>query len=194
MGDIKRASPGALYCCDPVMGDCGRGLFVGKGIVDFMRDRAIAAADIVTPNQFEAETLVGSSIATLDDARRCADAIHEKGPRIVLMTSFRPRDAAQGSISIFLSEEGESWTVTTPELPLSPSPNGAGDLTAALFLGHYLRSRQARAALELMADTVFAVLERTLESGERELRLVQSREAILSPGRRFAAIEVTRAS
>ena len=35
---VKRANPTALYCCDPVIGDVGRGVFVREGIPEFMRD------------------------------------------------------------------------------------------------------------------------------------------------------------
>jgi pyridoxine kinase len=190
VSDVKAARPDALYCCDPVMGDYGGGVYVREGIEDFIGNYAIPAADIVTPNQFEAELISGSCIESLDDARKAADAIHEKGPRIVLITSFQPTASEAGSISIFLSEEGRSWTVTTPELPMDPAPNGAGDLTAALFLGQYLKTRSASSALELMADSVFSVFERTKEGGSRELKLVESRDAILSPARRFKAVEV----
>jgi pyridoxal/pyridoxine/pyridoxamine kinase len=34
-----------------------------------MRDRAVPAADILTPNQFELEWLAGRRVATLDDAK-----------------------------------------------------------------------------------------------------------------------------
>ena len=50
---VKRANPRALYCCDPVIGDVGRGVFVQPDIAEFMRARAVPAADIVTPNHFE---------------------------------------------------------------------------------------------------------------------------------------------
>ena len=50
---VRAANPSALYCCDPVIGDVGRGVFVRPGIPEFMRERAVPAADIVTPNQFE---------------------------------------------------------------------------------------------------------------------------------------------
>ena len=50
---VRAANPNALYCCDPVIGDVGRGIFVRPGIPEFMRDRAVPAADVVTPNQFE---------------------------------------------------------------------------------------------------------------------------------------------
>ena len=54
---VKRANPAARYCCDPVIGDVGRGIFVREGIPEFMRDKAVPAADIITPNQFELDYL-----------------------------------------------------------------------------------------------------------------------------------------
>ena len=52
---VREANPKAMYCCDPVIGDVGRGVFVRPGIPEFMREQAVPAADIVTPNQFELE-------------------------------------------------------------------------------------------------------------------------------------------
>ena len=57
-GDGARANPAARYCCDPVIGDVGRGVFVRPGIPEFMRERAVPAADVITPNQFELDYLV----------------------------------------------------------------------------------------------------------------------------------------
>src|SRR5690348_11172943 len=42
---VKRANPAARYCCDPVIGDVERGVFVRPGVAEFMRERALAAAD-----------------------------------------------------------------------------------------------------------------------------------------------------
>lgn len=187
---VKEANPGALYCCDPVMGDYDRGATVHPGIPDFLRTRAVEAADILTPNQFEAELLSGLRIRSPGDAIRAAEVLHGKGPRLVLVTSFKPDSAADGSISLFLSGPEGAWVLTTPELPLHPPLVGAGDLTAALFLGHYLRTRDARDALEFMADTVFHVLARTVRDGSRELRLVQCQDRIAYPGRGFTAVRV----
>ncbi|MCA8931066.1 MAG: pyridoxal kinase, partial [Rhodospirillaceae bacterium] len=65
---VKALNPQALYCCDPVMGDVGRGFFVRPGIPDFMRQTAVPAADIITPNQFELEFLTGHTVTSLDTA------------------------------------------------------------------------------------------------------------------------------
>lgn len=49
---IRKANPRTLFCCDPVIGDAGPGLYVREGLPEFMRDEAVPLADIVTPNQF----------------------------------------------------------------------------------------------------------------------------------------------
>src|SRR5271155_3794656 len=56
---VKHANPQALFCCDPVMGDVGPGWYVRAGVPEFYRDRALAVADIATPNRFELEWLTG---------------------------------------------------------------------------------------------------------------------------------------
>ncbi|HEX6444794.1 MAG TPA: pyridoxal kinase, partial [Streptosporangiales bacterium] len=35
---VRAVNPDVVYCCDPVMGDVGRGMFVRPGIPEFMRD------------------------------------------------------------------------------------------------------------------------------------------------------------
>ena len=42
-----------------MIGDVGRGIFVREGIPEFMKDKAVPAADIITPNQFELDYLSG---------------------------------------------------------------------------------------------------------------------------------------
>ena len=85
---VKRANPAARYCCDPVIGDVGRGVFVREGIPEFMRARAVPAADVVTPNQFELDYLSGRASTTLSEARDAVKAVHDLGPRAILVTSL----------------------------------------------------------------------------------------------------------
>ncbi len=77
--EVKRANPRALYCCDPVIGDVGRGVFVPPEVAEFMRSRAVPAADIVTPNHFELEQLTGRSVPSLADALAAIDAVARAG-------------------------------------------------------------------------------------------------------------------
>jgi pyridoxine kinase len=183
-GRVKTANPAALYCCDPVMGDVGPGLFVRPDIPAFFLEEAMVRADITTPNRFELERLTGRRIASVGDAVAAARAVIAAGPRIVLVTSL---DVRVGELSLLAVTAGEALIVTTPRLPIQIS--GAGDLTAALFLGHLLAGRGLAAALARTASAVFAVIEATIAAGERELALVAAQDVLVASEVRFAPVD-----
>jgi pyridoxine kinase len=185
---VRAANPDAVYCCDPVMGDIGRGFFVRPGIPEFMKDHAVPAATMVTPNQFELEHLADTKISDLESALRAVDVVRACGPEIVLVTSLRREDAAGDCVEVLAVNGSEAYIAGTPLLPLNV--NGAGDMAAALFFAHWLRTGLIREALELTVAAVFGVLEATARAGEREMQLVQAQEAIANPERRFLASRV----
>src|SRR5262245_8810228 len=108
---VKGANPAAQYCCDPVIGDVGRGVFVRPGIPEFMAERAVPAADIVTPNQFELEHLAGRATPTLADVQAAVDAVHARGPGIVLVTSLHVQDTPDDAIDVLVSDANGRWRV-----------------------------------------------------------------------------------
>ncbi|MEA2755010.1 MAG: pyridoxine kinase [Aliidongia sp.] len=182
---VKAANPAALWCCDPVIGDTATGIYVRPGIAEFFRDRALEAADLVTPNVFEAEFLTGRRIESLSSALAACAALRARGPRLVLLTSLRRNDPDGERIGLLASSAAGSWLVETPLLPLHP--NGAGDAVAALFLGNWLHHGDIARALEMAASAIHAVLKQTLASGEREIQLITAQEALVAPPERFAA-------
>jgi pyridoxine kinase len=182
---VKAANPAAVYCCDPVIGDYGRDVYVRPGIPAFMATEAVPRADIVTPNQFELEHLTGKSVATLADAKAAVAALQAAGPRTVLVTSLRTDATPADAIDMLAAEAGAFHLLRTPLLPISA--NGAGDAIAALFLFHRLRGGRAPAALEAAGSSVFGLLRRTAEAGSRELLTVAAQEEFVAPTRVFAA-------
>jgi pyridoxine kinase len=182
---VKAVNAEAMYCCDPVIGDVGRGIFVRPGIPEFMRDRAIPAADIVTPNQFELEWLTGEAVTSLDGAKRAIATLQRRGPRCVLVTSLHTAETPADSIEMLAGEAGEFWRLRTPMLPISV--NGAGDAIAALFLFHRLRWGEARVALSAAASSIYGLLRRTAEAGSREILTVAAQEEFVTPSRVFRA-------
>ena len=184
---VRSRNPAAIYCCDPVLGDVDRGFYVRPGIPELMRDEAVPAAQIITPNQFELEYLTGRSTSTVPQVLAAADAARALGPQTVLVTSVVAEGAADDTIDmVAVSGEG-AWSVTTPLLPQTFT--GAGDLTAAAFLAHLLSSGSVEAALGRTAAVVHAVLKATVDSGEAELQLVAAQDEIVRPSRTF---QVTR--
>jgi len=182
---VKAANPAALYCCDPVIGDVGRGIFVRPGIPEFLRDIALPAADIATPNQFELAWLTGREVRTLADARAAAKALQAMGPRCVFVTSLSVEETPDAFIEMLAAEDGAFWRVRTPRLPIAV--NGAGDAIAALFLYHRLRWGEARIAAASAASSIYGLLRRTAEAGSKEILTVEAQEEFVTPSRMFHA-------
>ena len=182
----KAANPDALYCCDPVIGDTGAGVFVREGVADFFAQRALAAADIVTPNHFELELLAEMPVHSVAPLRAALARLHATGPRIVLVTSLVLDDTPDDAIDLCVSARGKIWRLRTPKLAIAP--NGAGDAMAALFLSHFLTTRSPHAALAEAASSLFGVLRRTVEAGSREMLIVEAQDEFVRPTQRFEAV------
>jgi pyridoxine kinase len=185
---VREANPRALYCCDPVIGDIGRGIFVRPGIPEFMRDQALAEADIVTPNHFELDYLSGVVANTLAEVKDAVAAVQRLGPRVVLVTSLHTRETPQDSIDLLAGEGGAFWRVRTPKLSLSV--NGAGDAIAALFFVHYMRTGSAAIALGEASASIYGLLRRTADAGSREILIVAAQDEFVAPTQRFPVAAV----
>ena len=179
---VKHANPKALYCCDPVLGDADRGFFVRPELADFYRE-AVAVTDILTPNRFEFETLAGFRIDTVAATQAACDTLLSEGPSVILVTSYDVAEIATNTAAMLVATAEGGWLVRTPRLPMVA--NGAGDLTAALFLGHFLRTKAAAAALAETTSAVHAVIAETLRLGAVELAIAAAQEALVSPPHRF---------
>lgn len=187
--DIRAENPSLTYCCDPVMGDTGRGFFVAEDLPTFFSTRAIPDADIITPNQFELSHLASIQINTLKDAKSACKKMHDTGPSIILLTSLETLETKANEIQMLAShKDGRQWVVTTPKIQIEPAPNGAGDMTAAVFLGHILAGESIDHALQNTANSVFSVFEKTALLGRRELALIQAQESFKINQARFKAV------
>jgi pyridoxine kinase len=180
---VKAANPAALYCCDPVIGDDGGGVYVRAGIPELIRDRALRLADIVTPNQFELSHLTGIDASTLAGAIDAVRRLQALGPATVLVTSLRTEDTPADSIDLLAAEGGAFHLLRTPRLafPGNGAINGAGDAIAGLFLLHRLRSGGVVTALERAAASVFGILRRTAEAGSREMLTIAAQDELIRP-------------
>ncbi|MFC7547829.1 pyridoxal kinase PdxY [Plantactinospora sp. GCM10030261] len=182
---VKAANPAAVYCCDPVMGDRGRGMFVKPGIPEYLRDQVVPRADIVTPNHFELDFLSGRTTTSLPELLAAVDVVRDLGPRHVLVTSVLHSGVPEDSLEVVAVSDEGAWAVTTPLLPISP--NGGGDVTAALYLAHLATTGSPETALERTTSAIFAVFEATVAAGTRELQLIAAQAAIADPTSSFSA-------
>lgn len=185
---VKAANPAATYTCDPVMGNAKSGCFVAPTIPPLIRERALPHADILTPNQFELGFMTGTDPDTIASTLDSVDRVRDLGPRTVLVTSVMRPDREADTIEMLAVDDEGAWLLQTPHLPFKA--NGSGDITSAVFTAHYRETGSAATALERTASSVFDLLQTTLESGERELRLVQAQDAFAHPRMQFRARQV----
>ena len=173
VGAVKAANPGARYLCDPVIGDAG-GLYVAAGTAVAIRDRLVPLADIVTPNRYELEWMVGKKLPSAGDA---VSAGHGLAAPTLLMTSAPSVMAA--STGNLLVNRGGTWLAEHGLV--EGAPNGAGDLLAALFLGRLLGGAGETEALETATASVFEILARAARRGADELMLETDAASLSRP-------------
>jgi pyridoxine kinase len=175
---VKRTNPRALYCCDPVIGDAD-GAYVTPDVADFMRSRAMPAADIITPNHFELERLTGRTVNSLSSALATIEGLHLSGPRVVLVTSLVTDETPADAVDLVVCDGIARHRLRTPKLPIAV--HGAGDAIAALFLLHYLRTGFASEALSRAASAIFGILKHTAAAAADEMLLVEAQEELVNP-------------
>ncbi|KAF8817946.1 pyridoxal kinase [Cardiosporidium cionae] len=175
-GNRKAQIP--LWLCDPVLGDNDK-LYVSEELLAIYKQRALPYADIITPNQFEAQWLSGIKIQNLQDARACINKLHDAGPQVVIITSTSVVDdpgylyliASQragchnGSISNSSNSGSSNSAVSIRFKDRKVFLGGTGDLMSALLL-HSLQKFSLAKACEVALSTVQAIMEHTLAAKE----------------------------
>ncbi|XP_064628373.1 pyridoxal kinase-like [Lineus longissimus] len=192
--DLKKVNPNLVYVCDPVMGDNGK-LYVPADLLPVYRDHVIPLADIITPNQYEAELLTGIDIKTEADAWKAMDFFHSKGVKTVMISStdLGTDDKLLGLGSSKIDGKKTALRIEIPKLPASYT--GTGDLFAALLLAwmHH-HNNDLKIACEKTVSCMQTVLRKTLEAAQRqagegnkptvkelELKMVQCKKDIEEP-------------
>lgn len=170
---VKARNAGALYLCDPVMGDAG-GLYVPEATAAAMRDLLVPLADIATPNRFELEWLAGAALPENGAVARAAAAL---GPPTMLVTSAHALMA--GSIGNLLVHGRE--TVLAEHRAVPDAPHGTGDLLSALFLARLMTGQSEAKALQTATAAVFEVLARAVKRGADELMLETDAQSLVHP-------------
>jgi pyridoxine kinase len=181
--EVKSANPAALWLCDPVLGDSEGGIYVAPELVGFYR-RAMAEADIVTPNRFELEVLTEQPVRNEAEALAALDLILAPGPRMALCTGL---EVANGEIATIISisgaafatGRGAAFAARTPKL--HHAPKGAGDLLAALLLGRLCLGASAREALDHAVGAVFEILQLSQAMKSPEMELILGQDALRAP-------------
>ncbi|KAI9594520.1 protein F57C9.1, isoform c [Syncephalis fuscata] len=135
--ELRAKNPSLIYVCDPVMGDAGV-VYVSTDVIPIYRDILLPIADVITPNQFEVELLMGRSLKTETDISQVLNELHDIGPRYIVISSAELENAPSNTMYLFGSERQSDtgkcvrFKIGFPKL--NGSFTGTGDLFAALLL------------------------------------------------------------
>lgn len=204
--ELKQQNARLVYVCDPVMGDKWNGegsMYVPQDLLPVYREKVVPMADIITPNQFEAELLSGRKIHSQEEAFEVMDVLHGMGPDTVVITSSdlpspQGRDYLMALGSQRMRKPDGSTVTQRIRLEMRKVDAvfvGTGDLFAAMLLAWtHKHPDNLKVACEKTVSAMQHVLQRTIrcakaQAGEGqkpspaqlELRMVQSRKDIEDP-------------
>ncbi|CAH0751488.1 unnamed protein product [Diatraea saccharalis] len=188
-----------IKVCDPVMGDNGQ-MYVPEEILPVYRDIVVPLADILTPNQFEAELLSGLKITDLNGALKAIEALHNKGVKTVVLSST-DLGVDDAIIAIASTKGGSCYKIEM--LKQDATFTGTGDLFASLFLAwSHKTNNDVKLTLEKTIATLQSIVLDTFKKARAiqptgkippaliELRLIQNKSTIEDPIIEINAVKV----
>ncbi|MBT4042738.1 MAG: pyridoxal kinase [Rhodospirillaceae bacterium] len=176
------AMPDALVLCDPVLGDAGQ-LYVDPDLAAGIRERLLPKADIVTPNGFELAWLSDREIHSLDDAIAAAQALRQRGPKMVICTGAGL--VGDWLCNLAVGPDGV-YQVRVPYLTDDVVvPKGTGDAFAAILLGHYLNHGDIAAALAWASAALHGLIQASIAMQSNELAVIAAQDQITAPSQMF---------
>ncbi len=187
-GIIRAQKPGAIFACDPVMGD-DDALYVKPDLADAITTDLVPIADVLLPNIFELARLTQRTIKDGTAALEAAQALKQSSGAKVLVATGIPADRPDRIAALAL--EGKNvHRAEAPRRKLRVS--GTGDTFSALYNGHFVGTRDAGAALDFAMGAMDVICAATEAADADELLIVQTQDRWVSPEVRSRKSEVRK--
>ncbi len=142
-----------IVLLDPVIGDYQKGLYVTSETARAIRDQLMPLAQIVTPNRFEAEVLLGFGPDHYASEFAFLNGMFDLGPQAVIITSYE-RDAEKHRLTLLFTNGYSYHRIAAPYYPTLPA-HGAGDAFAG-GIGAFMALGASPFAAALLATALCA--------------------------------------
>ncbi|XP_054360051.1 pyridoxal kinase isoform X2 [Mirounga angustirostris] len=191
--ELKKQNSKLVYVCDPVMGDEWNGqgsMYVPEDLLPVYKEKVVPVADIITPNQFEAELLSGRKIHSQEEALAVMDELHAMGPDTVVITSSNLLSPRGGDYLIALGSQrirNPDGSVVTERIRMEMHKVdavfvGTGDLFAAMLLAWtHKHPNNLKVACEKTVSAMHHVLQRTIKCAKERSLWLQNPALHLQP-------------
>lgn len=163
---IKAKYPDRLYICDPVMGD-DEGLYIADGLADKIITSLLPLCDVMTPNHFEFEYIVGKKVRTVGEMIETVSIHPVLKDKIIVVTSCDLEDTPEDKIQSVIVCKGKCHCVITDKVDIVTT--GTGDLFTAVTASRLALGNDIVAAVTAAARVVAHALRYTVEHGNEEM-------------------------
>ncbi|RFS20140.1 pyridoxal kinase [Chitinophaga silvatica] len=166
--EIKQHSPEITYLCDPIMGDINDGFYVPADVPEAIVKHLVPMADLLTPNQFECQYLLGGSLSSPAEAAKRARETVSDSQKIVATGCHFPTTPEQAIDTVVLTSS-ETEVVRTKRIPVYPP--GSGELFAAHMYLHMLNGGSLINATQHSGIVLQEVLSKMHQEQKTEFEL-----------------------
>ncbi|MBC9928915.1 PfkB family carbohydrate kinase [Chitinophaga qingshengii] len=166
IGETK-SNRGYQYIYDPAFGDFrSGGLYVDQTVADHSVASLLPLCDLITPNHFELEYILGRKITT---AAAFADSLSSHKilrSKTVVATSIHFAHTPTDIITVAVYRQGEVTLFTAPLAPIDMA--GSGDLFTAILAAQLNLSNSIAVAVNKAMDYIYQVLNMAHRQGEQQ--------------------------
>ena len=166
---IKKCNPEILYLCDPVMGDTDKGQYVEPDVPNAIIQHLVPLADMLTPNQFEAERIINKQIDNVENIVQLLQKTVDLSKQKIVITGGDFDVSRKDLIDNCIVENKNCDIIKTRKIDLHPP--GTGELFTAHLCLSMLRGMKLRDAVTLSGDILSAVLLKMFNDNRTEFEL-----------------------
>lgn len=147
---------------DPVFVSKHRDRLLAPEAVTALEERLLPLAEVVTPNLYEAQGLVGGGeITSAAGMREAAEALHAKGPRYVVVKGGH----LPGDVATDVVYDGERFTELAGPRFDTEDTHGTGCTLSAAIAARLAHGDEVPAAIRAAKEFVSGAIERSLRIG-----------------------------
>ncbi|WP_254050257.1 pyridoxal kinase [Myroides sp. N17-2] len=156
------------YIYDPVFGDTRTdGLYIPKEQADYSMEKLLPLSDILTPNHFELEYLLGSKIA---NERELIDAVKSHpllSKKQIVLTTAELSENVNHQVEVILIDKGVLTHFYSENIPVEVV--GTGDLFTGVLSAQLTLGQSLSEAIQVSMNFLSTVLKYVYTQGLKEM-------------------------
>ncbi|MGB1928972.1 MAG: bifunctional hydroxymethylpyrimidine kinase/phosphomethylpyrimidine kinase [Mariniblastus sp.] len=157
-----RDRPIANLVVDPVMVSRAGDKLIDDAAIETLRQEILPLADVLTPNIFEAQILIGDEIATVEDMMKAARELGSLGPKAVLIKGGALKE---NPTAVDVWSDGKSCKVIETERVETNNTHGSGCTLSAAIAANLALGLDSEKAIRNAKEYVTEALRNSLSIG-----------------------------